>query len=149
MRRICALVVCLLALLVTTRSEAGGFELRLGGYFPRAGVIDRRYNPRAGMQLIQQISSLLSGRAEFDEPLLETWDHLISFTLGTAGKVCIICIPDDDFGLSELEAYLGRLAGQVSDWRLLDLVSNETLSLESKSDLNRTLAKHYPFALLG
>ena len=36
MRRICALVVCLLALSIPTPSEAGGFELRLGGYFPRA-----------------------------------------------------------------------------------------------------------------
>lgn len=119
------------------------------GYFPRAGVVDRRYNPRARMLLIQQINSLLSEREEFDEALLETGDHLVSFTPDTAGKHCIICIPDDDFGLPELEAYLGRLAGQVSDWRMLDLVSNETISLDSKSDLNRTLAKHYPFALLG
>ena len=36
MRRTCALVVCLLALSIPTPSEAGGFELRLGGYFPRA-----------------------------------------------------------------------------------------------------------------
>ena len=36
MRRTCALVVCLLALSIPTPSEAGGFELRLGAYFPRA-----------------------------------------------------------------------------------------------------------------
>ena len=36
MRRLCPLVVCLFAFSTPTPSEAGGFELRLGGYFPRA-----------------------------------------------------------------------------------------------------------------
>ena len=36
MRRVCPLAACLLALSIPTQSKAGGFELRLGGYFPRA-----------------------------------------------------------------------------------------------------------------
>ncbi len=38
MRRTCVLVVCLLTLSWPLQADAGGFELRLGGYFPRANT---------------------------------------------------------------------------------------------------------------
>lgn len=63
------------------------------GYLPHAGVVDRRYNPRAGMLVIQHLNSLLVDIPETEPLTREYLDGLAIYNLCRGKRKCFVCVP--------------------------------------------------------
>ena len=118
------------------------------GYFPRVGVVDRRYNPRPGMRLIQQINTLLSRSTIDDAPRAESAEHHLKFSLNVSDENYRIYIPRDDFDSNQLPNEQMIAGDPVSGRHYLNLASTNPHHPETISDWQSALTGNFPFALL-
>ncbi|MFT5505819.1 MAG: Icc-related predicted phosphoesterase [Gammaproteobacteria bacterium] len=114
------------------------------GYFPRTGVVDRRYNPRAGFQLVQQLNILLEGLLEpvrIEAGLYCTQYLLIGNRFST-----LIINPGDEFNRTDLE---NTIESFEYPYDLLNLISNQRFSITDTYQVTQMIDQKFPFALLA
>ncbi|MDD9821663.1 MAG: metallophosphoesterase [Gammaproteobacteria bacterium] len=122
------------------------------GYFPHAGVVDRRYNPRPALRLLRHLHGLLAGVPEGRALPRGDVDGAAVFDLSAASQRVLLCLPDGAFRLNRLrrqKAIAGRRIADGAEWRFADLASGAVLNLAARLDAEPDGETALPFALLA
>lgn len=93
------------------------------GYFPRAGLVDRRFNPKREGQALRNLHGALSELPALDSP---RWVRDPQFLVGTARvgqSVLMLVLPLGGGALMQLPDWLNTQGLRVKRW--LDLASGE------------------------
>ena len=127
------------------------------GYFPHGGVVDRLYNPRAGMMLVQHLHILLADLPEGQvfacekmEDAAEDFTYAFGvFNLSSNENTRLLCVPREPLQKKRATETLRRCL-QGARWDVLDLVSGEIADSESASHamIDTTINGGFPFVLL-
>ena len=112
------------------------------GYFPRTGLVDRRYNPRVAGHVYRNLN-------------IQLGPHFKKLSIGTShkvagGKICILkspdrswllALPENELSLNELD--LKTLGISIfENAALSDLVSGRNLNLELQEENGRYWIRH-------
>ena len=127
------------------------------GYFPHAGVVDRLYNPRTGMMLVQHLHILLADLPEGTvfacekmEDVAENFpDDFDVFDLSSNENTRLLCVPREPLQKNCGVGMLRRCL-QGARWDVLDLVSGEITNSKSanQSVIDTAIDGGFPFVLL-
>ena len=112
------------------------------GYFPRAGLLDRRYNPREGMQVVQQVNTLLAEN-DSDTPL-QTSDGLLH---STADNRLHFAVPTGNNSQQSLADRIEDLFDSRFNLQQVNLVTGASAPITSASQLSGSLESGFPLAI--
>jgi hypothetical protein len=93
------------------------------GYYPRNGLLDRRYNPRSSYYVLYHLYSALGGdlQALKIRPI-ETSAGIRAFTLHTSQYGCALLLPNENAGLGQITLWrLARIGARGGVGKWLDL----------------------------
>ena len=111
------------------------------GYFPHTGIVDRRYNPRAGLNLLKNLHTLLMDAPSGQPFALAQHEYLLAFAITDSAWVCV---PERPWCIQTAWRQLvNRDAGQ---WRVIDLISGEIQRVEAVAQ--RKTESAMPFVLV-
>jgi hypothetical protein len=102
------------------------------GYFPRHGIIDRRYNPRLAYHVFRHLHRAVSGRRdELRISKLKTSSGIKAFDIQTTEFRCTLVLPDIEQNTIVLE-YDSDVDTQNGSMRIMDLHTGRMKEIQVK-----------------
>lgn len=112
------------------------------GYLPHKGLVDRLYNPRAGMMVVKHLNILLTEFSSSSPSLYYRDKRLDIYRLDVKSSQCFICLPKNgDHQIDLVEILPSREKG----WQHVDLSSGLISSLSE--DIPNKQLINLPFAI--
>jgi hypothetical protein len=104
------------------------------GYYPRNGLLDRRYNPRSSYHVFRCLMRLLGrGQEALKMTLMDGSAGIRAFVLETQRYPCVLLLADEELNRLELDlSWLPNSSARDGAWKWIDLRTGKSSQVRWK-----------------
>jgi predicted phosphodiesterase len=117
------------------------------GYFPRSGVVDRLYNPKAGMRVVQNLMALMSESTSDNIVELALIEDGQMFDISSDTQQRCVLIFDKELSFENIDPAINAQYGSDSKWQVIHLAETELDKIRAIENNERNLRFRSPLLI--